>query len=128
MKKFFDTIILAVYIIFILWATIFSRIPGSHGKVMLIPFSAWGTTKAYHRHFIANFFMLTPVGLLLPRIQTGYKSWKKIIIVCSIFSFILETIQYITGTGDFQVDDLWSNTLSGLFGYWFMLLSEKGDI
>ena len=124
MKKFFDTIILAVYIIFILWATIFSRIPGSHGKVMLIPFSAWGTTEAYHRHFFANFLMLIPVGFLLPNVHLRFKSYKLIIIICFIISLFLETIQFITGTGDFQVDDLWSNTLSGLFGYWLMLFSE----
>ena len=124
MQKYIYVIILTAYIIFILWATIFSRIPGSHEDVMLIPFSAWGNTIAYHRHFIANFFMLIPLGLLLPCIHKGCRSWKKIVLICFAFSLLLETIQFITGTGDFQVDDLWSNTLSGLLGYWFLQFKE----
>ena len=66
--KWFRIVVLSVYILFVLWATIFSRKMGSHGKIMLIPMSAWGVTKEYHRHFIANMFMLLPVGFILPGI------------------------------------------------------------
>ena len=125
--KGFRIAVLFVYILFVLWATIFSRAKGSHGKIMLIPMSAWGVTREYHRHFIANLFMLLPVGFLLPGISTILNSWKIIVALCALFALCLETTQLITGTGDFQIDDLWTNTFSALVGYWLRRLLIKGE-
>jgi glycopeptide antibiotics resistance protein len=71
--------------------------------------------------------MLLPVGFLLPGISTKLNSWKKIVALCTLFAICLETAQLITGTGDFQIDDLWSNTFSALVGYWLRRLLIKGE-
>lgn len=125
--KRFLTICFFLYILLIFWITVFSRKAGSHHEIMLMPFQAWGDSIEDHRHFVGNFLMMIPTGILLPAINTKWKSWKKIVIVCLVFSFVLEFLQVMTGRGDFQVDDLWSNSLSGLLGYWILLMSEEVD-
>ena len=114
------------YILLVFWVTVFSRKAGSHHEIVLLPFGAWGDSAEDHMHFAGNFLMMIPAGILLPAINTKWKSWKKVVLVCLIFSLILELLQLITGRGDFQIDDLWANSLSGLLGYWILLLSEGG--
>lgn len=118
---------LAGYLFLILWAAVLSREAGSRGRIMLIPFSSWGDSLEYHKHFIENYLMMIPMGILLPALKPDGRSWKKILMICFIISLALETIQLITGTGDFQIDDLFSNALSGLIGYWIWIFFRKDD-
>lgn len=65
--------------------------------------------------------MFAPLGFLLPLL------WKKAeeIWVTLAVSFglttLIEVIQLLTGTGIFEFDDLFHNTIGGLFGYFCIM-------
>jgi glycopeptide antibiotics resistance protein len=69
--------------------------------------------------------MLLPWGLMLSFINEKVRSVKQIIIAGFGLSFCIETIQFITRRGTFELDDLFNNTLGTLWGFGIYLLVEK---
>ncbi|MEG1495359.1 MAG: VanZ family protein [Bacilli bacterium] len=61
-----------------------------------------------------NFFMLTPLAILLPMISKKFKKTKFFLPVIIILCLFIEIAQYITGLGSFDIDDIILN-LSGAF-------------
>ena len=64
---------------------------------------------------ILNCFILTPLGIALNLTTKGKKIWLHIII-CFLFSFFIEILQYFTLIGGFSFIDLATNTLGYFIG------------
>ncbi len=73
----------------------------------------------YFRMLYYNIAMLMPLGVLLPMMSKKFRSFKIITLVGFAFSLAIEVIQYFTGRGLFEVDDLIANTFGAFFGYFF---------
>ena len=98
----------------------------------LVPFS---TIRAYFHNdtldkeiafnVFGNVLLFIPYGFLLPLV------FRKRVILFDIFytailvSFCFELFQFITKTGQFDVDDIILNTVGAVAGYWILKLGER---
>lgn len=65
-----------------------------------------------------NIAAFMPFGFLLPLISERKKNTGKVLVWSFLLSLCAETIQLVSRTGAFDVDDLILNTIGGVFGYW----------
>lgn len=121
-------IVFIVYIIgvlsltFIVRETMILRTPDYRG-VVLEPFREVNAMLHQQNHFFwfmqifLNILLFVPFGFLLPMISKRFRSFWLAIVTGFIFSAGIETMQYITGRGLTEVDDVINNTLGALIGY-----------
>jgi len=64
-----------------------------------------------------NIVAFIPMGFLLPMISNKCKDFKVSILIIIIATMTIEILQYITGVGASDIDDLLLNTLGGILGY-----------
>ena len=62
---------------------------------------------------IRNIWLFIPLGTIVYRLFTKYR----FLVVPALFSCIIELIQFITGTGLCEIDDVISNGIGGAIGY-----------
>lgn len=72
-----------------------------------------------------NLLMLFPLGFLLPIISNRFKSVALTTLAGFTFSFLIESIQYYTGRGMLESDDLIHNTIGALAGCILCLAIDK---
>lgn len=65
-----------------------------------------------------NIAAFMPFGFLLPMITDRRMHTGKVIVYSFLLSLCAETLQLVSRTGAFDVDDLILNTVGGVFGYW----------
>lgn len=105
------------YLIMILQITYLSREAGSSSGIYLVPFSTWGETTRSHSYMIENILLFIPFGLLIPCIWRTMRSLRSFFLSPFIFSILLEVMQLITGRGYCRLDDVITNSLGGLIGF-----------
>lgn len=66
---------------------------------------------------VGNVACFVPFGILLPINIKKYDRFLSVLLMTFVFSLIVETVQLITRTGSFDVDDIFLNTLGGIVGY-----------
>jgi glycopeptide antibiotics resistance protein len=64
--------------------------------------------------FVGNIIWFVPFGFLLPRL-TGWGAG--VVGLAFLLSLLIETLQFVLGTGVSEVEDLILNTLGGSVGY-----------
>ncbi|MDD6036906.1 MAG: VanZ family protein [Lachnospiraceae bacterium] len=69
-----------------------------------------------------NVVAFMPFGFLLPLISHRKQNTIKILFGGLFFSLCAETIQLVSRTGAFDVDDLILNTVGAVLGYWCFVL------
>lgn len=85
-----------------------------------IELSFWGTglTTSLNKIFlIENIIMFIPLGILLPICYTKAKHAGYLALIAFAGSLLIETIQYVTKWGRFEIVDLWTNTLGAILGW-----------
>lgn len=105
------------YLIMVLQIAYFSREPGSRPGVDLILLGTWGDTAKAHSYVIENILLFIPFGILLPCIWQPMRRLRSFIPAPLICSGLLEAMQWITGRGYCQLDDIITNVLGGLLGF-----------
>lgn len=76
--------------------------------------SRWHSHGKYiFRGLIGNILLFTPLGLCLSRKDGNHYKY----LTPFLISLVVESIQYFTRLGTFEVDDLICNTIGGLLGY-----------
>ncbi|MEL7626494.1 MAG: VanZ family protein [Anaerolineaceae bacterium] len=70
---------------------------------------------------IFNMLMFVPLGFLLPLIWKEAEKFKVTFLVSLGFTLLIEIVQFLTGTGIFEFDDLFHNLLGSLFGYFLIM-------
>ena len=84
--------------------------------------SAWNNWSISELQLILfNMLMFTPLGFLLPLLwRKAEKLWVSLAISFAVTAS-LETFQFFTGTGIFELDDLFHNLIGSLFGYFCIM-------
>lgn len=126
-KKFLRLVFI-LYIIgvlsltFIVRETMILRTPDNRG-VVLEPFREIDAMLHQPNHFFwfmqifLNILLFVPFGFLLPIILDRFRSLWLTTVTGFIFSVGIETMQYITGRGLTEVDDVINNSAGALVGY-----------
>ena len=110
-----------LYIVLIFMHTLILRSPYNGVHLKLIPLWRLMKTGRYEFHevmkeILTNVVLLLPLGFI---IHLGFPNIKiQIVIVIGLsLSLIIETLQYISQRGAFEVDDLIFNILGIFIGY-----------
>lgn len=107
------------YMVVVLSITVFSRGPTDHDFNYFPPLWAYKAIMGGHPdskgllvQIIVNIFMLVPLGFMLPFVNRKYP-----ILIGIVCSLLVESMQYITKRGYFEIDDIVHNTIGILIGY-----------
>ena len=121
MGKLLIGVLLVFYLLVLAWVTILGREASYGGKINLHWFravrSAWNLTATYTwLNIFINIAMFMPLGGAAVLLHRNLRNWLAPLLAGLILSGIIETVQYFTGKGFLDVDDLWCNTLGAFLG------------
>ena len=68
-------------------------------------------------NFLGNIILYTPLGILLPLFFTKVVGYRYVFLISLFISLIIETFQYLTSFGVFDIDDIILNITGSLIGY-----------
>ena len=121
------------YTIFIVWYTLLNREPRGAGRVFR-PELFWAirgwivnptvVNKVEAVQYLLNILFFIPYGLLFP----WKDNWKRVFVTALVLSLLIELSQYIFNLGWCEVDDVISNTLGAMIGYWIWWKVSKRKI
>ena len=114
----------------ILYATIFTRLEGSHGLSLtpFVTFTAARQQPELYREMLMNVFLFFPLGLTLSNaLPQKWHRWGRIalttLVGCALSAGI-EYIQYRYALGMAEVDDVICNTLGAFIGSTSLLITH----
>ena len=112
---------------FVLMAQIvfLSREPGSRNSLDLLPGLTWTNDLQGKAYVIENIILFFPFGFLLMTSFEKIKVWQSVLIGFFV-SLLIETLQYCTGRGYCQTDDVIMNVLGTFFGSFLAYLVKRG--
>ncbi|MGB6177682.1 VanZ family protein [Carnobacterium sp.] len=85
-----------------------------------------GVTKFdYYYNLYGNILWFVPMGFLVAYLLSKKSYMLKTIAIGFCFSFSIETLQFVFGTGITDIDDLLFNTLGTLIGLISFVISKK---
>lgn len=124
--------LLIIYIGFILYMTIFTRVAQekSANFDLFWSYRQFFTDPQMKSYVINNILLFIPLGALLFSIR------PKWIWIAPVLSLLIEAIQYFTGLGLCELDDLFGNTVGSVVGFLLMaginkikkgMVSRKAD-
>ena len=88
---------------------------------MLIPFWEFanvikGVERSFYiKQILGNLTMLLPFGFMLPMLKKV--TLKQVLLISMFFSIGIEVMQFITGRGLMEFDDVFNNTVGAVIGY-----------
>lgn len=83
------------------------------------------TDRITFNAMLLNILLFVPMGYILPNFGGIFKKAYLMIPMGLLLSLVIETIQYFTRLGVFDVDDLMFNTLGTALGYLLYLLMMR---
>ena len=122
---------LFVYLIAVLWYTVGCRTVGYYQAKpdLFWSYKLWLLEKqsVYGYPILANIVMFVPFGFLAAAIRekAGWKSFLLILCLACLFSFLIETLQYVLMRGCFELDDVFNNTAGALLGMALAWLTKR---
>lgn len=116
-----------LYLFVVMGAVLLNRYPGVD-SVQLQPFHSYRVAWHYWsvkewRNIILNILMFVPIGFLLPLWSARLRRFWVAGLLGFGFSLFIELTQLLTGRGVLETDDLIGNTVGGLIGYGFGMLT-----
>jgi glycopeptide antibiotics resistance protein len=76
-------------------------------------------------NIFGNVIAFMPYGFFLPLLNRSYRKLYLIVILCILFSLIIEVAQLLLKVGVFDVDDILMNSLGGILGYFSFLITHS---
>ena len=98
-------VMIALYIFFILWVTLFTREPRA---ARIVKGLFWEIEMGYWNNIIQNILLFIPLGFLI--------GGKRGIIAGVLLSIGIELTQYIAVLGYCELDDVLNNTIGAAIG------------
>lgn len=112
-----------VYLYYLLFVTLFSRIIGSRREVGFMPFMGEEILRGDYHYLIENILFFIPFGFLLCATLYAYgkKCNMKIIIPASLLTSVsVELLQYLFSCGKSETEDVIANVSGAVLGYLVM--------
>lgn len=122
--RFVGSTLFIIYFFVLCNIVYFSREPGSRIGVDMRLFSTWGITNQEHAYVIENVILFIPFGILFPACLPEKVSVLTIF-TGTICSVCIEYIQYRTGCGYCQLDDVVTNILGTVIGYIVFMVCHR---
>lgn len=72
---------------------------------------------------LLNIAMFVPLGVLLPLASPRFRRWNLTLAAGLVVSLAIETLQFLTGRGQADVDDLFCNVLGAMLGFCLCLIA-----
>ena len=114
-SKRVNAVLLLFYIVFIFYMTLWAREGTTRANFELFwSYKQFFSSSTLRLEIMNNIWLFVPLGAILARLGAGWKS----VAICALLSVCIETIQYFTGFGLAEFDDVISNTLGGAIGAW----------
>jgi glycopeptide antibiotics resistance protein len=107
---------------FIIRETMIFRLPDNRGLI-LEPFREVEAFIHQPNHLFwfmqifLNILLFVPLGFMLPLLSNRFRNPKVIVLTGFMFSGAIEAMQYITGRGLTEIDDVINNTAGALVGF-----------
>ncbi len=123
--------LLFIYLVVLFWIIVLKlsvrfTYMGQQRSMNLIPYNQplMLNGKADFGEILLNALVFVPMGVYVAIL---YKKWSAIksILFFALSSLVLESIQYITALGAFDITDIINNTLGGTFGLFLFKILEK---
>lgn len=128
-KKIIIKSIFVLYLIGILWVTLFNR-SFSYSHQFLQPFWSYKRIAEGSVHVakenIENIMLFIPFGYFLKLLWRT--NLKKTVMCSFMVSLSLEVIQFVLTLGFFEIDDLLHNTLGALLGFYIYKILPLSEI
>lgn len=114
--------LLITWFILVLGLTMFSRGSNFKGWINFRLFSdyvnAWNKWSLSELQLIIfNMLMFMPLGFLLPMLGKRLRRFTPVLLTSISVTVFVETVQMITGTGIFELNDIFHNTIGSIAGY-----------
>ena len=85
---------------------------------------AWNSfSERQWMNVLLNIAMFMPLGVLLPLLGKSFRKWYLMLPAGFGTSLAIELVQYLSGRGICDVDDLFCNTLGAMLGFWLVMLA-----
>ncbi|MCQ1531192.1 VanZ family protein [Lutispora saccharofermentans] len=118
--------LLSCWLLLVLALTTLSRGANFTGSFNIDFFSAY--VNAWNKWSISelqliifNMLMFTPLGFLLPLFWKKAEKFKVTLFVSIGLTVCIEIVQLLTGTGIFELDDLFHNCIGSMLGYFCIM-------
>ena len=126
-----SALVLIIYICMVIYFVFFSdhygRVTGfTDFRYNLTPFAEIHRYLTYKDSFTVenlvttlagNVLVFAPFGMLVPIIRRKKTYALNVLLATLLLSFFIESVQFFTKVGVFDVDDLIMNTIGGVLGY-----------
>ena len=129
-KKAVKIILMTIYMAAVFYVTLLNREPEPERMAWLVLFGSYKRAWRESHEFILwglidNVIMMIPFGLLLPWMNRRFYLLHT---VCMAFvlTLFIESTQYLTRLGYFDVDDIWNNLWGTIIGYGFFCCLAEG--
>lgn len=113
-------LLFSAYIFIVLWIILIDR-ECSERRAMLVPFWEFANIiknverDYYAKQILGNLLMLMPLGVMLPILKNI--SLRQIFLISLCFSAGIELMQFITGRGLMEFDDVFNNAVRSVISY-----------
>lgn len=111
-----------LYVVTVCALTLLGRGSNFSGSVNLHLFSSY--VEAWHhfslrdwQYIYFNIAMFVPLGLMLPLLHKRFARIGSVVLVALLFTGLIEGMQFVTGVGIFELDDLFNNVLGAVIGF-----------
>lgn len=106
------------YLAIMLAITYFSRESGN-GKIDMKLFSTLGINNRNNAYVVENILLFIPYGIVCPWYFEKLRGFFKNALAGFLTTVVIECLQLVTGRGVFQIDDILTNLLGSIIG-WFL--------
>ena len=132
---FFFLLYMAFLVYYLFFADWYEHAPGVNYEMQknLVPFLEIrrsirmlqdGYTRGAFLNLVGNVVGFMPFGFFLPIITRRLRHFYKVVLLALCFSLAVETIQLLSRSGRFDVDDVILNTAGAAIGYLLFLLAD----
>lgn len=108
---------LAMYVYIVIGITLLSRSEAYSAVVNLRLFSTFGSDFWSHMFIYENILLFVPLGILLFLLAKPFRKAAVSLFTGAACSLVIETIQFLTHLGRFELDDILTNTIGMLIGF-----------
>lgn len=117
-----------IYLSVMLVITFLSRESGNRRGLDLELFSTWGINDRNNAFVVENVLLFIPYGFFGSWAFGRMKRFFGCLFTAAFTSLCIESLQFVTGRGFFQIDDILTNTLGGVIGlllFWLVSRSSR---